>query len=55
MSRKIIGFLAFIATGVGLLGGTFFNNNNTITIASILTISAFFIIGLIDHYKQLTK
>lgn len=55
MTRKILGFLAFVATGVGLFVSTVMKESNFLFILLTLAIAGLYAIGLMDHYKELQK
>ncbi len=55
MARKMIGLLAFVATGVGVMVSTFINDGRPFTIGILLPIAVFYFLGLSDHMKELQK
>lgn len=53
MLRRLLGLLSFVATGLGLMVSNLDNNINILTAGFLLIIGWFFMISLLDHYKEL--
>lgn len=51
--RKIIGLIAFFATGGGMLASAITSNSNSTIMIVVGMFSAFFLLGLSDHFKEL--
>ena len=51
--RKVFGLMAFIATGGGLILSTAINEDSLYKTEILMIIGVFFVISLIDHYKNL--
>ena len=51
--RKIIGLIAFFATGVGLLISALNGNMNLLNVLILALFAIFFVIGVGDHLKEL--
>lgn len=52
---RLLGLIAFILTGGGLVVSTAINEENIYKTEILLIMGAFFIISLIDHYKKLVS
>lgn len=57
MTRKILGLIAFVATGVLMLITQWVSSQNFVTIENIvlLIITVFYAIGIIDHFRELKE
>lgn len=55
MARKMLGFSAFVLTGVGLMASTLINGASPLAIGVLLPVAAFYVIALSDHLKELRK
>ncbi|WP_192929584.1 hypothetical protein [Alkaliphilus serpentinus] len=55
MSRKKLGFVAFVATGVGLILSTILKEIDFFMLLPIAAIAGLFYVGLVEHYKELLK
>lgn len=53
MLRKLLGLIAFVLTGAGLMMQTLTKGINSINISFLVIIGCFFTISLFDHYKEL--
>lgn len=51
--KRLLGLIAFIATGGGLIISTAINEENLYKTEILLVIGCFFAISLIDHYRNL--
>ncbi|WP_100064981.1 hypothetical protein [Miniphocaeibacter massiliensis] len=52
MTTKVLGLVAFIATGGGLIISTVINEENFYKIEILIIFGCFFAISLVDHFKQ---
>lgn len=53
--RRLLGLIAFIATGGGLIISTAINEENLYKTEILIIMVCFFVISLIDHYRSLIK
>lgn len=54
MIRKLMGFIAFVSVGMGLIASTTINNNkNPLIIGFLVIVFCFITISLVDQYKDL--
>lgn len=53
MTRKLIGLIAFVATGLGLMVSTVLKDMNLLNTTFLLLVGCFFIISLLDHFNEL--
>ncbi|HLR20977.1 MAG TPA: hypothetical protein VK087_03130 [Tissierellaceae bacterium] len=51
--RKVLGLIAFIATGAGLKISTAINEESFYKTAIVIIIGCFFAVGLVDHFRKL--
>lgn len=54
-STRLLGLIAFIATGGGLILSTAINEDNFYKTEILIIIGCFFVVSLVDHYKQLIE
>lgn len=52
---RLLGLIAFIATGVGLIISTVVNEQNFYKMGILLFFGCFFLVGLVDYFKKLTE
>ena len=55
MSTRLLGLIAFIATGGGLIISTAVNEENFYKTEILIIFGCFFAISLADHFKKLTE
>lgn len=57
MTRKILGLIAFVATGVLMLITQWVSSQNFVTVENIilLILTVFYVIGIVDHYNELRE
>ncbi len=55
MARKMIGLLAFVLTGVGVMVSTFINDGSAVALGVLVPVAVFYFLGLSDHLKELQK
>ena len=53
--RKILLFLAFVSTGIGLLLVSMLNTSNITNEITLIILTMLFLVGLAGHYKELRK
>jgi len=53
LARKLLGLIAFISTGVGLLISTIIKDMNLLNIVFIGIIGYFFAISVVEHFNDL--
>lgn len=53
--RKILLFLAFVATGIGLLLTSMLNTSNKTSEITLVILTMLFLVGLAGHYKELKR
>lgn len=53
--RRILGLIAFIATGGGLIISTAIHEENFYKTEILIIIGCFFAISLVDHFKKLVS
>lgn len=54
-SARILGLIAFIATGGGLIVSTAINEENFYKTEILIIFGCFFAISLVDHFKRLIE
>lgn len=54
-SARLLGLIAFIATGGGLIISTAINEENLYKTEILIIFGCFFAISLVDHYKKITE
>lgn len=53
MTRKLLGLIAFIATGAGLMVSMVIKDMNLLNIGFLIIVGCFFTISLVEHYNEL--
>jgi len=53
MTRKLLGLVAFAATGLGLLVSTVIKDMNLLNTIFIVIVGCFFTISLLEHFNEL--
>lgn len=53
MTRKLIGLIAFVATGIGLMISTIMKNMNLLNTGITAIVGCFFVISLAEHFDEL--
>lgn len=54
-SARLLGLIAFIGTGGGLIFSTAINEENFYKTEILIIIGCLFFVSLVDHYKQLIE
>lgn len=54
-NAKILGLIAFIATGGGLIASTAINEDNFYKTEILIILGCFFVISLVNHYRKLKE
>lgn len=52
---KLLGFIAFVAIGLGLLVLSILRGESTLITLKLILVGGFFIYGLYEHYKELIE
>lgn len=57
MTRKMLGLIAFVATGTLMIITQWASSQNFVTVENIilLILTVFYVIGIVDHYNELRE
>jgi len=53
MTRKLLGLIAFIVTGMGLIVSTIIKDISFVNTAFLIIVGCFFTISLFEHFNEL--
>ncbi len=53
MTKKLIGLIAFVVTGVGMMTSTVIKNMNFLNIGCFAIVGCLFAISLVEHFNEL--
>ena len=53
MTRKLLGLISFIVTGMGLIVSTIIKDISLVNIAFLIIVVCFFTVSLLEHFNEL--